>query len=76
MKTCFCYVGCSSGAPEPEALHVLACDPETGAVTTNLVEATAGTWGSPGSAAENKSAFFTGTGLVKTGKFGLLILVR
>ena len=51
-------------------------DPETGAVTTNLVEATAGTWGSPGSAAENKSAFFTGTGLVKTGKFGLLILVR
>ena len=32
MKTCFCYVGCSSGAPEPEALHVLACDPETGAV--------------------------------------------
>ena len=32
MKTCFCYVGCYSGAPEPEALHVLACDPETGAV--------------------------------------------
>ena len=31
-KTCFCYVGCSSGAAEPEALHVLACDPETGAV--------------------------------------------
>lgn len=51
-------------------------DPGTGAVTTNLVEAVAGTWGSPDSAAENKSAYFTGTGLVKTGKVGSLLLVR
>ena len=26
-----CYVGCNTGSPDSQALHVLACDPETGA---------------------------------------------
>lgn len=26
-----CYVGCNTGSPDRQALHVLACDPETGA---------------------------------------------
>lgn len=26
-----CYVGCNTGSPDLQALHVLACDPETGA---------------------------------------------
>ena len=26
-----CYVGCNTGSPDCEALHVLECDPETGA---------------------------------------------
>ena len=29
--TAYCYVGCNTGSPEHEALHVLACDTETGA---------------------------------------------
>ena len=27
----YCYVGCNSGSPDKEALHVLECDTETGA---------------------------------------------
>ena len=26
-----CYVGCNTGAPDKQTLHLLACDPETGA---------------------------------------------
>lgn len=26
-----CYVGCNTGSPDAQAIHVLACDPETGA---------------------------------------------
>lgn len=26
-----CYVGCNSGSPDRQALHVLECDTETGA---------------------------------------------
>ena len=26
-----CYIGCNTGSPDCEALHVLECDPETGA---------------------------------------------
>ena len=28
----YCYVACASGSPEKEALHVLECDTETGAI--------------------------------------------
>ena len=27
----YCYVGCNTGSPDQQALHVLACDTETGA---------------------------------------------
>lgn len=38
-----CYVGCNTGSPDLQALHVLACDPETG--TAKVVQSVKGVQG-------------------------------
>ena len=42
-STVYCYVGCNTGSPDQQALHVLACDTESG--ETRLVQSVTGLQG-------------------------------